>query len=370
MPQLDPSVPKHKALSEYIRQQIADGVFRRGDKLTSENTLAEEFNISRQTVRQAIGTLETEGILVRRRGSGTYINASPVKSQRTMTIGVIITYVDSYIFTDIIKGLEQVLTSKGYTMSLGVTHNRVENETRLLTSLLEKGVDGIIAEGTKTALPNPNLHLYEQLNRCRIPYVFMNGYYRSLPCCYVVTDDRGTGYRAAELLRKAGHRHIGGVFKADDMQGHERYAGFIQQLHESGAELDEDAVIWYSTGDLIGLLGGDYDKLVYRRLKDCTGVVCYNDDVAMRLMELLRRCGRRIPEDMSIVSIDNARMSRLADPPLTTFGHPSEAVGREAALRLCNMIETGMRDAPVVMDMPLVERQSVVPYRPKSEGKE
>ena len=80
MPQLDPSVPKHKALSEYIRQQIADGVFRRGDKLTSENTLAEEFNISRQTVRQAIGTLETEGILVRRRGSGTYINASPVKA--------------------------------------------------------------------------------------------------------------------------------------------------------------------------------------------------------------------------------------------------------------------------------------------------
>lgn len=77
-------------------------------------------------------------------------------------------------------------------MSLGVTQNRVETEAQLLRSFIESGVDGLIVEGTKTALPNPNIELYNKLQNMGVPCVFFNGFYQELPgSVYVVTDDRG-----------------------------------------------------------------------------------------------------------------------------------------------------------------------------------
>lgn len=64
---------KYSVLARAIREQIAAGTYKMGDRLPSENELSEEFNFSRQTVRQALGILEREGYLVRRRGSGTYV---------------------------------------------------------------------------------------------------------------------------------------------------------------------------------------------------------------------------------------------------------------------------------------------------------
>ena len=103
----------------------------------SENQLSAAYGFSRQTVRQALGILEQEGVLVRRRGSGTYI-AGGRSTQRTRTIGLIATYITDYIFPAIIRGTEETLSAAGYHLSLGVTQNRVETEAQLLHSFYRK----------------------------------------------------------------------------------------------------------------------------------------------------------------------------------------------------------------------------------------
>ena len=65
---------KYQNLINYIQEQITDGQLDPGEKVPSENQLAERFHISRQTVRKAIGTLEEEGLVQRIRGSGTYVS--------------------------------------------------------------------------------------------------------------------------------------------------------------------------------------------------------------------------------------------------------------------------------------------------------
>lgn len=65
---------KYQNLINYIQEQITDGQLGPGEKVPSENQLAERFHISRQTVRKAIGTLEEEGLVQRIRGSGTYVS--------------------------------------------------------------------------------------------------------------------------------------------------------------------------------------------------------------------------------------------------------------------------------------------------------
>ena len=107
---MEKNLPKYAILANAIREQIASGAFQAGDRLASENELSEKYGFSRQTVRQALGTLEREGILVRRRGSGTYIARGISSSAKSGTIGVITTYISDYIFPVITRGIEEVLS--------------------------------------------------------------------------------------------------------------------------------------------------------------------------------------------------------------------------------------------------------------------
>lgn len=350
---------KYSVLARAIREQIAAGTYKMGDRLPSENELSEEFNFSRQTVRQALGILEREGYLVRRRGSGTYVAKESPGLKKSRTIGVITTYITDYIFPVITRGIEEVLSYEGYRLTLGVTKNRVETEHQLLQSMLENGVDGLIVEGTKTALPNPNIALYRKLESMGIPCVFFNGYYRELPgCVYVVTNDRECGSQASSFLLAAGCRHLGGIFKSDDMQGHERYAGFAEGLMEAGREINDDSVFWYTTGDRDSLFEGDNSERVLRTLKHCDGVVCYNDQIAYRLIELFRQRGIRVPEDVCVISFDNSSISQYSPVKITSFNHPKEQMGQEAAQKIIHMIQ-GSRETPLVMPMALICKESV-----------
>lgn len=356
---LSSSKPKYRELAEWIRTHILDGTFSNGQKLSSENELSGQFGISRQTVRQAIGILESEGFLTRVKGSGTYVNSLGMNNNRTMTIGVITTYITDYIFPNIIRGIEEVLSANGYSMHLSVTKNKVAYEAKILKSLIEKGVDGIIVEGTKTALPNPNISIFHELDEIGIPYAFINGYYRELSPTYVVTDDRGGGYMATQyLIKELGHTNIAGIFKSDDMQGHERYAGFASAMVENGADINDDVIAWFSTADLDLLFLPSAEEALIERFKDCSAVICYNDQVAIRLIDTYLRHGIDVPNDVSVISFDNSMLSNLSPVKITSLNHPKDELGREAAHRLLNMIHTRTKDTSLVMDMELVVKDS------------
>lgn len=355
----DAEKSKYIVLANLLRQQILGGCYHAGDKLTSENQLSQQYGLSRQTVRQALAVLEQEGLLLRQRGSGTYVSFAAPRKEKTHSIGVITTYITDYIFPTIVRGIEEELTRNGYHLTLGVTKNRVENEARLLRSFLENRVDGLIVEGTKTAFPNPNLDLYRQLEAMGIPVVFFNGYYRELPSVYVVTNDRKSGWDAAEyLIRRCGCRKLGGIFKSDDTQGHERYAGFSQAILKEGCELNDDAVIWYTTADKETLFSPENALGIVRRLQDCDGVVCYNDQIAYGLIDSLQKAGISVPEQTSVFGFDNSSVSEYSPIKISTFAHPKEKLGIEAARRLLRMIEQGTRELPLVMDMELVVKAS------------
>lgn len=345
-------------LVSWIREQVIGGQLKYGEKLYSENELAELFGISRQTVRQAVGLLEQEKIVERRRGSGTYVvYGGAARHEPTMNIGVISTYLDDYIFTSIIKGIEEVLSANGYSLQLALTHNKVENESRALRTMLEKNVDGIIVEPTKSSLPNPNVALYEEIHRQKIPLIFFNAYYPSLPFPHVTMDDRMAGKMAAECLLRAGHRKIAGFFQSDDLQGHLRYAGFMDALREAGAELHSRNVLWFTTED-IKYMSEDFARF-RRSLEGCTGAVCYNDQIAFGVYGELRRSGILVPEEISLAGIDNADLSEICEVPLTTVAHPKKQLGITAAQNLLKLIEDPGFSATTDFIPELVWRSSV-----------
>lgn len=356
---MEQHLPKHAAIREWVRRKIESGEYRSGDKIPSENVLAKEFSISRQTVRQALGALENEGILRRMKGSGTYVSSWLEKKPQTKTVGVITTYLDEYIFPDIIKSIERVLSENGYSLTLALTHNQVETEAQVLQTMLEKNVDGLIIEGTKSALPNPNLEIYRSLVMNRIPCVFINSHYPALDFPYIEMDDEKGGELAALNLINAGHKDIGGIFKSDDLQGHRRYAGFLKTMREHQYNVVEERVMWYVTEDIDLLFGGDGDSLVLKRIGHCTGVICYNDQIAVKLMELFARNGIRVPEDVSVVGFDDSMLCTAGQAALTSVKFYGTKIGEMAASAVLSLLAHYGSAGSVELCPELVERNTV-----------
>jgi len=352
--------PKYLVLSDWIRERIRDGSFVNGQKLPSEHEFSSTFEVSRQTVRQAISLLVNEKLLVPKRGSGTYVSfEQKVSRPVTKNIAVITTYFNEYIFPGVIKGIDKVLREYGYHMNLGITYNQTNNEQTLLSSMLAGGVDGFLIEPTKSAFPNPNMALYQQIMQAHIPVVFLNGYYPSMDFPYVTIDDYASGKLATRCLLNHGHRELFGIFKSDDIQGHFRYSGFVNAVKECGCLFEDRQVLWYVTEDLDKLFSPENDAYLLERIGSCSGIVCYNDEIAVHLMEVFRRNGKRVPKDYSIVSFDNSNLSNLGEVGLTSVDYPAEQIGAEAALKLLRSINGHYSERNLSIAPTLLERGSV-----------
>ena len=152
--------PHYKQVINYIRTEIENGNLKQGDRMPSEKELGERFGLSRQTIRHATGELEEQGVITRVRGSGSYIGdiRDNPNRPRYMSVAVMLTYVDNYIFPPVVRGISNVLEGNGYSMQLSFTDNNVRKEGQILQNLIENdNVDAVIAEPSMSALPNPNL---------------------------------------------------------------------------------------------------------------------------------------------------------------------------------------------------------------------
>jgi DNA-binding LacI/PurR family transcriptional regulator len=111
------------------------------------------------------------------------------------------------------------------------------------------GIVGLIAEPTKSALPSPNLDLYNSIRKSGIPVVLIHGYLDSERDDHVIADDVRSGFDAANYLADMGHMRIGGVFKSDDIQGHKRYEGMVSAICSRQKAIDGNNIIWLATQD-------------------------------------------------------------------------------------------------------------------------
>ena len=353
---------KYRQVVEWVRDNIANGTLKSGDRLMSEMELSEQFGVSRQTIRHATGELVNEGLLTRVKGSGTYIGGAAVpalpKREKTMTIAVVSTFYESYIFPDTLKGIERVLSKNEYVMQVTFTDNRLYREEAILKAILEKdNIDGLIVEPAKSALPNPNLHYYEEIRRRNIPIIFFNAFYRDIDVPCVRIDDSKIAERATKVLIDAGHTKIAGIFKGDDGQGPLRYKGFLDAMIGAGLRANQEKILWLDTPMTVNLEEvGDY---LFRRLGDSTGVVCYNDQVAYQLIELALKRGLNVPEDLSVVGIDDSYLAGVGKVPFTSFEHPKEKLGRKVAENLLKMIENPTFDGNYLFNSEPVYRGSV-----------
>ena len=351
---------KYQSVADSLRQEIESGLYNGTQLLPTEQLLCQRFQISRQTVRRALSVLESEGLITRRQGSGSHLRErEEPEALLNCTVAVVTTYISDYIFPSLLRGMEAVLTTNGSAPLLFATQNQISTERKILQMLLTmKDLDGVLVEGSKTALPNPNLDLYQKLIQRGVRLVFFNGTYPELSATpSILADDAGGGRLLVEYLHRKGHRNIAGIFKNDDMQGTQRYAGHVGALRDLGLPLEDKQVFWYNTEDRRSFFSGAFVDSILDGLAGCSAIVCYNDEIAIRVVSQLRKRGTQIPEEVAVVSFDNSQYSELAPVRITSLSHGSENLGELAARSMLHLLR-GEECQSKIVPWKLMEKES------------
>lgn len=358
---------KYQLIADEIRTKILSGELKVNDVIRPELQLQKDYQVSRHTVREAIALLVNEGFLRKEKGSGTYVSDSyqnqTAGNTGKKTIGVITTYLSDYIFPAIIRGIEKELSQNNYSLLLASTNNNLEQERKSLEMMLNHGVDGLIIEPTKSNQFNPNIAYYLTLKEQQIPYVMINASYEELdaPCIYL--DDVQAGYLVTSELLNKGHEHIALITKTDDLQGKNRMKGFVKAFEEKGKVFKPEAVFTYTTESRLEMLS-NLKKSVSTQTPQITGIVCYNDEIAIEVISLAQELGISVPTELSVVGQDDSLLSTTSEVKLTTSTHPKEKMGEDAANWIIKKVE-GKKNVPkeIKYEPQLIKRNSVKKYQ-------
>ncbi|PRO65470.1 GntR family transcriptional regulator [Alkalicoccus urumqiensis] len=362
---------KYNTVKEQIRSNILAGMHQPHEKIGSENELMKEHQVSRHTVRKAIDDLVNEGWLYKKQGAGTFCAERLVRETapggRKKNIAVITTYFSDYIFPTIIRGIEKYLSENGFHMTVFSTNNDIDQERRCLEAVLSQQFDGIIVEPTKSALPNPNINYYLNMERLGIPYVMINAYYEELEPLHLMMDDVKGAYLQTKHLLEAGHENIMGFFKNDDIQGTKRMKGFIKAHREHRLPVSSENIVTYTTEEKEILPMQALKERLRSGSQLPTGIVCYNDQLAVRLLDVIRERKIRVPQMLSLVGYDDSNLATASEVKLTTIRHPQEQLGEDSARILQQLIEgQQMEVESKLYDPELIIRTSTASKRPQT----
>lgn len=328
----------------WLRAYIDENKFSANLKLPSENVVSMRLDVSRETVRSAMDRLVQEELIIKVKGSGTYINKAVALSKKpgsataSVKIGLILQGQDANANSGLIDGIKEALKKMEAELHIFFTDNKFSSERNCLEVVAHQDFDGFIVDGVKASLLNPNLDCYRNIFYRKIPVIFYNNYYKELKYPKVINNDYKCAKILLSMLMKAGHKHIAGIFVYDNYQSIEKFRGYAASLRKSELGFVDDYVKWCVSNEAHTV--GFY-KDVGRFLKGipkCTAIVCCNYMILQAVLTYMKTVGKRTPEDYSLVCFDYSG-SDWEKTGITCSIHQGYEIGTQVGTRLVRMIK-------------------------------
>ncbi len=354
--------PKYRLIFETLKEAITSGEYAAGARLPSESDLVRRFDVSRMTIVKAVKELQQIGLVVRRVGSGTYVNAPKAGTDRLF--GLLIPELgQTEIFEPICQGMANTPLKTRHSLlwgnSIGMNEPKEQIAMELCRQYIAQGVSGVFFAPIElvAAKDEVNRKITAALDRAKIPVVLLDRCFAPYPSRsrydLVGIDNRRTAYAATAHLADAGAGKIaflGKRFSAPTVDA--RIAGYREALMARGALRDEDLVFRCDPDD-----DREIRAILDRHHPDA--FLCANDHTAANLMQSLIRIGVSIPDEVRIAGIDDVKYASLLPIPLTTQHQPCLDIGRVAMATMLDRVENP--DFPtrdISLSCRLVVRQS------------
>lgn len=282
--------------------------------------------------------------------------ARSLRTRRSGSVGVVLAEPSAVVFGNpffgqLLGGIAQQLTERDLQLTLFLPQNE-RDEQRLAAYLASGHVDGVLLTFYQDRDP-----LYDRLAQNGIPVVVNARPLHASSASYVDADNEGGAALAVEHLLEQGCRRIATIAgPLGTSAGAERLAGYRRALDRAGVPVDESLI---RIGDFTTPSGRELTTGLIQADAGIDGLFVAGELMAYGALNALQRLGRRIPEDVAVVSFDDLPGAATTDPPLTSVHQPVEQMGREMTRLLLAQLDEGDRiPRQVILGTHLVVRES------------
>jgi LacI family transcriptional regulator, repressor for deo operon, udp, cdd, tsx, nupC, and nupG len=285
--------------------------------------------------------------------------AKNLRTLRTAKILVTVPDISNPFFSLILQGIEDAAQREGYSVLVGDTQHDEGREEKYALMLRRKEADGLIFLGHR--LPKEAATLVRSMAPGQAPVVNGCEFTPNLGIPSVHIDNATAASDAMEHLYRLGHRRIGIITgPLVSPLSRDRLAGANARAKKARGERETLVM----NGDFSIESGSVAAERLLGRKEPPSAIFCFNDEMAMGVIQTARLRGLRIPHDLSVVGFDDIRFARYVDPPLTTVAQPMRQLG-EGTVRLLVEILRGNSTPPESVTLPhtLVVRSSTAPPR-------
>lgn len=325
------------------------------------NDVAKRAGVAPITVSRVINNSGYASLETRQRVEAAveelgYVPSGPARSlrlKRTNSIALVLTDITNPFFTTVARGVEDVASAAGYTVTYCNTDEKESKEKKNIELLLQQQVDGILLVPASS-----RTGAVETIQGHDIPVVVLDRHMPEAEVDIVRCDSKQGAYQLVSYLVELGHHDIAiltgpeGTSTADD-----RLAGYEQASIEAGLALNRDLVF---RGSFTQSSGFDMAQKALHRNPRPTAIFAANNFIAIGAMKAIQELNFSVPDDFALVGFDDLPEALVIFPFLTVVAQPAYEMAKEATRLLLARIagEAPVQPQEIVLPTQLVIRQS------------
>jgi DNA-binding LacI/PurR family transcriptional regulator len=323
------------------------------------NDLAKELNLSTATISRALSRPEIVApqtrtrVLDAVRRSGYQMNgiARSLRTQSTRTIGIIVSDICNPFFSAIVKAVEDVARTNGYTVLICNADEDGRNEEVAMRLFIERQVSGVIrcsAGGNSSlleALRQKSIHLIDLDRQSGPPNIDT-----------VILDNALGASLGTRHLVELGHKRIAIVSGPLHLSNaRDRLEGFRKTLRAARVSIPRNYIEF---GDFREASGYQAAERLLSLPCPPTAIFVANNEMMAGTLLAVRLRKVKVPRELSLVGFDDARWARYLEPPLTVVSQPAELMGQKAAQLLLTRLHGRTTPQTIVFEPELIVRRS------------
>jgi len=275
---------------------------------------------------------------------------------RTYLVGLVVPDLLHPFFAEIAKSLSEALRESGYYLIVSSSDEDPDLEEQEINQLLARRLDTLIIASCRSTV-----ELFFRIEKQKTPYVLIDRNLPGLSANFVGVDDEAVGMLATRHLIEVGCRRIAHIRGPETSPGIRRLEGYKRALTQSSLKVIDDYIIQEPKGDVETKQRGAEAMRQLLNLKPRPdGVFCFNDPMAMGVMNYALDQGVRVPEDIAVIGCGNLHYDDALSVPLSSINQHSRRIGQEAGRIALAILSSKIPPKPesVVLRPELIVRRS------------
>jgi LacI family transcriptional regulator len=328
--------------------------------------IAERLNITASTVSRALNdnprisdaTKKMVHKMARQLNYQPNHIASALRSGKSKLVGIVVPTTNRNFFSSVARGIDEIASELNYRVIISQSYDEYQKEVQTIDALLSARVDGIIASVGKNT---ENFDHFRKVIEKGIPLVLFDRITNELEVSQVVIDDYLGAYQTVEHLVEQGCRRIAHFTSPKKINIYsERMRGYMDALIDNDIEFDP-ALIEESNMQLED--GRSSMENILKKGIPFDAVFSSSDYAAMGAMEVLKKNGFKIPQDVALAGFGNEPFTSFTEPTLTTIDQRNIVMGRVTAETFFELLKSDPKKIipqKTVLKPELIIRQSTL----------